>query len=525
MSEIAPSAIKIDKIINRIAEGDIKVPAFQRGFVWDQSQIMDLLDSIYNNFPIGSILLWNSMEKLKATRNIGGFLIPDRPDSYPVNYVLDGQQRLSTIYAMFCIDRTMVKDEGQYKVDESAFDIYFDFETEKFLPQESLKEGITYFPMRYLLNQDKLFEFLGEFKERFGSQIKDLHSKFNNYEVPIVTISKRKKTDVGTIFERINNTGTRLTTLDLMIAWTWSEDFHLRDEINQLQEKLDRKGFADIPEKVILQCLSGIVKEATATKDILELTPDDVHSKFSELVESFEKTIDFISSEFKISSVDFLPHSQQLIALTYFFSKTNSPTAIQVNNIKKWFWRTAFSKRYSAQTDDKINADIIFFKELLTGNNKGIDKYSHSLDKVLLQKQKMVKSNPTVRAFLLLLAQRGPLNLVNGSAVDLSTALSKFNRKEYHHIFPKAFLKGKSNNEKIDSVCNFAILPAAQNKVISDKDPSNYIFNILPQHQYREILESNLMPLKQDIYKKNDYNAFLEERAGLIIQFLEQTAV
>ncbi len=96
ISEITPSAVKIDKLISRVAEGDIKIPASQRHFVWDEEQVIELLDSIYHDYPIGSILLWSSHDKLKATCNICGFSIPDRAESYPVNYVLDGQQRLST---------------------------------------------------------------------------------------------------------------------------------------------------------------------------------------------------------------------------------------------------------------------------------------------------------------------------------------------------------------------------------------------------------------------------------------------
>ncbi len=41
LSEIIPSSIKIDKLLNRIGEGDIKIPAFQRGFVWNQEQVLD----------------------------------------------------------------------------------------------------------------------------------------------------------------------------------------------------------------------------------------------------------------------------------------------------------------------------------------------------------------------------------------------------------------------------------------------------------------------------------------------------
>ncbi len=57
--DIAPSSLKIDKLMRRIEDGDIKIPAFQRGYVWNQQQVIDILDSIYNDYPIGSILLWN----------------------------------------------------------------------------------------------------------------------------------------------------------------------------------------------------------------------------------------------------------------------------------------------------------------------------------------------------------------------------------------------------------------------------------------------------------------------------------
>jgi hypothetical protein len=93
-AELTPTAQKIDKLIKRIDESDIKIPAFQRGYVWKQNQVIELLESVVNEYPIPSILLWKSSDRLKSTRNIAGYRIPDRDEAYPVNYVLDGQQRL-----------------------------------------------------------------------------------------------------------------------------------------------------------------------------------------------------------------------------------------------------------------------------------------------------------------------------------------------------------------------------------------------------------------------------------------------
>src|SRR5688572_19801970 len=115
--EINPTSEKIDKLLNRINSGDIKIPAFQRSYVWKQNQIIELLDSVLNNYPIGSVLLWNSSEKLRHTRNIAGFKIPDNTEEYPVNYVLDGQQRISSIYAVFANNYIEDETTSEYNPD------------------------------------------------------------------------------------------------------------------------------------------------------------------------------------------------------------------------------------------------------------------------------------------------------------------------------------------------------------------------------------------------------------------------
>lgn len=78
IKELQINPIKIDKLLNKIKDGDIKIPPFQRKFVWNREQIISLLDSIYNDYPIGSILLWSTNELLPATRDIGGFKLPEK---------------------------------------------------------------------------------------------------------------------------------------------------------------------------------------------------------------------------------------------------------------------------------------------------------------------------------------------------------------------------------------------------------------------------------------------------------------
>jgi uncharacterized protein with ParB-like and HNH nuclease domain len=90
-----PSVDRIDDLARRILTGDILLPKFQRDFVWDKPQIVMLWDSIARGYPIGSILLWQSRQELRSENQIADLEIKLPKPDYPVNYLLDGQQRLS----------------------------------------------------------------------------------------------------------------------------------------------------------------------------------------------------------------------------------------------------------------------------------------------------------------------------------------------------------------------------------------------------------------------------------------------
>ncbi|MBU0508459.1 DUF262 domain-containing protein [bacterium] len=521
-SETQVASVKIDRLVGRIKDGDIKIPAFQRGFVWDQEQIIALLDSIYNNYPVGSLLLWRSSERLKSTRNVAGLKLPDREPEYPVNYVLDGQQRLSSIYGVFSTDREFAEYLGAYAVDARVFDIGFDLVNLEFLPLSNAADPQRMIPLKSLFNPSEFLVILGRLSLEEQKLATELHTHFNNYEFPTVTVTHRDKREVGTIFERINSTGTKLTTLDLMVAWTWSEDFHLQEQINQLLDTLDEKRFGDLPEKTLLQSLSGMIVKSTKTRSILGLSPDDVRGTFESMTDAMERTIDFLGTEFSVASRELLPFPQQIVGLTYFFSKVTNPTASQLKLVRQWFWKTTFSYRYSAQTDEKMDADIEFFDGMIDGSIDISSDYKYDIAFSDIIFTGLSKSNPIARACLLLMAQRQPRDLTNGAAIDVGQALSSYNRKEYHHIFPKAFLRKRGiAASRINSMANICFLASSSNKKISSKPPSDYISSVVPQDEKKEILESNLMPLKNEVYSKDDYDQFLEERARIMIAYLD----
>lgn len=522
--ELTPTAEKIDRLIKRIDSGDVRIPAFQRAYVWKQNQILELLDSVVTNFPIGSILLWYTSDRLKHTRNIAGYLIPDTKIEYPVNYVLDGQQRISSIYAVFSDRAEQDVQTEQYNPNLNIFEIYYDFENKKFLPLTEVdisKDSVIY--LKNLIDTTKLIPALGKLNSKYHSAASELCSKFLNYEIPVVTIKYRTKEEVGIIFERINNTGTKLSTVDLMTAWTWTDDFHLLEATNELTTELEEKGFGTIPYNIILQAISAVIQDDTTTQSVLKLTGESVRDNWDVFCSSIKKAIDFLSTDLNCINSDFLPFIQQLVAITKFYWIPGTIEANQLKALKQWFWRTSFSNRYSTgMTTSKMNTDVETIINIRKNEFKNVSNYSYTATKSELITTQFSKGNSLTRAFLLLMAQQTPLDLMKGTKVDLGISLAEFNRKEYHHVFPRAFLANLAfSTQKINSVVNFCFLPSDSNKKISRKEPSDYFFNLIPSSEFKTILESNILPVDITIYSRNDYNIFQEKRAEKIISILD----
>ena len=93
--------LTIREILDLVPRGQIRIPAFQRGFVWDSEQVAFLMDSVYKGYPFGSLLLWRTREQLKFERKLGPFDLPNRDPDYPIDYVLDGQQRITFLFGVF----------------------------------------------------------------------------------------------------------------------------------------------------------------------------------------------------------------------------------------------------------------------------------------------------------------------------------------------------------------------------------------------------------------------------------------
>jgi hypothetical protein len=135
-------------------------------------------------------------------------------------------------------------------------------------------------------------------------------------------------------------------------------------------------------------------------------------------------------------------------------------------------------------------------------------------------------SNSLSVAFILALASLHPRNITNGASIDVEIALSHFNKKEFHHIFPRNYLKSNKVKGEHNAIANLCILAASENKTISDNDPHEYIpkcIASLGAVAADEIFASNALPKPSSFdYAKASYESFLSQRAKLISSIVDK---
>lgn len=480
--KITPSNPRLSALLTDVEKGNIKIPVFQRKFVWEDEQIMSLLDSIYQGYPVGSLLLWSTKSSLKYERNVGGFALPKTPEDFPVNYILDGQQRLTTLYGVFNSDAATQDPELA-----ARFDVSFLPDGEEFVHSQSTN-GAAAINLRKILDTTKLLPELERFDDEQRRRIATLTERFKDYEFPVVTIKERTNQEVCRVFQRINSSGTSLSTVELLAAWTWSDKFDLRRELEILLDTLSDKGYDQLDQTLLMRCLAAITLGVIDVDALVDEPADNLVAAMSKLKEAIFSTVDFLEKQLKIKNIVFLPFPIMIVPLVYFYSKKSKPTAEQLRGLRRWFWHCAFTQKYKAGTNKNVLADLARMDELVDERHN-FDHLASSIDRSLFQKTWRINST-AAKAAICLLAQAAPRSFLTGHEVDLGSALSAYNAREFHHIYPKGYLATKGITfHEANVIANVCFLTSSDNRAISDKAPVDY-FKDVPNTDREAIFDS-----------------------------------
>jgi hypothetical protein len=504
-SKITPSSPRLATLLADVERGNIKIPVFQRQFIWTDEQIISLLDSIYHGYPVGSLLLWSTREVLNHDRNVGGFVLPETPEDYPVNYVLDGQQRLTTLYGVF-----HSSDPTTNAALSDRFNICYVPEDDEFAHYAAVPSKRKIF-LRDILNTTKLLVQLKQFSSDESDNIAGVTESFKDYEFPVVTIRDRTNREVCSVFQRINSSGTPLSNIELLAAWTWSDQFDLRREISALLDQLADKGYEQIDQPLLMRMLAAITIGSIDSDDLVDVDPTTLIDGVKSLKTAIFAAVDFLEGQLKIRNVVFLPFPIMLIPITQFFARTPKPTAAQILQVKKWFWNCALTQRYKAGTNRLVMADLASMKRLSDGEAP-FDFSKVEIADELFRKAWRINST-AAKAALCLMAQARPRSFLSGSEVDLGTVLSAYNAREFHHIYPKGYLATQGIGfHEANVIANMCFLSSADNRAISDSAPADY-FRRIPAAMKDQIFDAAIIPATARDGSMG-FNSFVEGRAA-----------
>jgi len=508
---------RIANVITDLERGKLKIPRFQRKFVWERSKIIKLLDSIYQEFPIGSFFIWEADRQYsKFFKDIAELELP-KPQKYTtLDFILDGQQRITSLYVV-------MKGKKVGNMDYSQ--ICFDFQLEKFtIRKKKFKLGDYIIPVCEIFGQDhfSIYDTLDSEKKEIFTKCSNI---FNNYPLSIIKVTDKELSDAIEIFERINQGGKRLGIFDLVVASTWGEDFDLREKYESLEKFLIEKGFGRISPEVVLHAASLIIKNYCRKQYLLQLTREDLKDIWADIEKSFKLAVDYLSVNLGVKIYDFVPYPAMISLLTYYFYKSEDHSISNKNaeKIHEWFWKSALGQRYTISRDTSMEEDRKKVFDKLLDNEDVKIKYPVELSIEKLKELNIGTTSVIRNAFFCMLALKSPKHFKNNNNIVLDyNFCSDYNNKELHHIFPKAFLKqNKETKRNINALMNFCFIPAELNKEISKSSPSQYFkeFNNA-NPEFKETLKSHLIPNGTFIYN-NDYNKFIEERASLVLSEFE----
>ncbi|MDV7613641.1 DUF262 domain-containing protein [Acinetobacter baumannii] len=376
-----PTVDFIESLLQDITEGRLLYPKFQRPLIWDTSDKLALLESIRIGTPIGSVLLWKSKTAIPCHTSFEGFALGYPKEGSDNFYILDGLQRLSTLYMAL----SQIKNHS-----ETGFNVdyyYYDLKGNKFISQDYVDDSPYLLPVNILLNtislvkfQRKVFEEVdkSEFEEIL-KKIDSLHAAFKKYKLPVISIVTDNIKAVTSTFHKINSKGVQVNEKDMFHALTWSKSFDLNNEIEILKNKfLSPLKWGDIDDETIFRTIKvnlhlNVYK--TSTDAFVKKVVEDNNFLYKSTI-SLKNAIEFIIGELNVPHISFMPSPIQIPIIAHCFYELKTLSDRQKEILKNWFWYTAYTESFSGLSDDNLKKIIDDLYKSLT-----LEKYIWSITK------------------------------------------------------------------------------------------------------------------------------------------------
>ena len=527
----------IEELIPMLESGKYLLPSFQRQYVWDEDDMKDLIDSITNNYPVGTVILWKPSSA--SASEIDPFSKPlvdvKRKQHGEIFYVTDGQQRLTSLLLLF--NKWKISRGG----DEVSCEVPISYNPTNKKFYKSKTRGIDLSKLIkafWLKDMDVLFELRKETPEEHFDDMKEKIERILRYKIPIYvmeTYEEDEETflDMAEAFIRVNRYGVRIGNLELMLSFlAGAISGDLKEKVYELYERLyssfeielqpvirfafSNFGLRQTQISKVNQFKANIRKISSSTSDI-----DDI---FSGCHTSMDLAVNLLKEELGIPNSRLLPSQVPLVTVaSYFYQRgigqLEDLEGDSIKNIVNWFILTSFNGYYSSTTDTKLDEDISIVKssshfpyEELINNmkkRKARIRISENDAKRGLTINVLRREGRAHLFILYILLVRREADNWNGRLLSQSspTELAR------HHIFPKNYLEQQlgiddpSDREILmNNLANLTFIHKDINSEIGDDPPDTYM------HNYVHSAKRHFISTDETLWKLDQYQTFLEHR-------------
>lgn len=566
------------EILKNIHEGKIQLPDFQRGWVWDDNRIKGILASVAKSFPIGAVMLLetgNNSIRFK-TKVVEG--APESNGVKPELLILDGQQRLTSLYQSIISNRVVktrnskgyeIKrwyyidmqkaldpatdlEEAIFSINENKIitknigrDIVLDLSTRE-LEYENLMYPVwmvdEYSDWRRGFNRhwnhssDKS-EFWDEFEEL-------IINSFNHYMLPVIEMKKTNpKEAVCQVFEKVNTGGVSLSVFELLTASFASDDFDLKEDWAKIESKFKPyKVLSKTSEIDFIQALTlfstyrkkvglessgekdNLPAVSAKRKEMLNLEIKDYIKYRDQITEGFIKTSKILNENHIFNSRD-VPYLNQLVPMAAIITQLdkNIENVGNKNKLMQWYWCGVFGELYGSANETRYALDIVQVVEWIL-NNGEVPKTIFDANFIPSRLNTLrTRNSAAYKGIYAILMDDNTRDWLSGTKIDFSTYFSE--SIDIHHIFPVAWCeKNTIPRDDYNSIINKTPLSGRTNRIVSGDAPSKYLDRLknnvgVSDEEFLDILKSHVV--NPDYLYQDDFYAFFNDRKERILQKME----
>lgn len=535
MFELIPSPLK--KLLERARDGNLQLPDFQRGWVWEQDAIASLLASVARSFPVGALLTLKTGGALRfAPRTVEGS--PARRKTVePEELLLDGQQRVTSLFQAFMRQEPVETRTAQGKKREVLY--YFNIikSTQQPFPDDAIEivpaskairgkfgrgllldlreEKDEYSNMRYPANRvfdhDDWFEgwmkhweynpkdikLFNEFRKRIIEPIRD-------YKVPVIRLEKETtKEAVCLVFEKVNTGGKKLDAFELLTAiFAATGEVNLRDDWLGQTGREGRKArlhkldvLRGVSRSDFLRAVSLAhthdrrrAAKAAGKSDqelpqvsckhaaLLDIPASGYVEWCDEITVGFERAAKFLYEQGLFWWKD-VPYPAQITALAAFFaSRKNKELPVGAKEkVEQWFWCGIFGELYGSSTDSRLANDVEDLSRWLAAS----DQEPRTIRDAMFSESRLdtlyTRNSAAYKGIYALLLKGGVRDFLTDDRISIQNYLAQ--GIDIHHIFPRAWCESAKPlipRERYNTIVNKTAISSSTNRTIGGKAPSAY---------------------------------------------------